>query len=273
MYYFLKNKDFDLENYDFDIEYLPRFTKKEKEILLLLLKNHNNQEEYSVLKLSGHGFENIEKTLTSLMKKIIYCNISKKKEKISSLYFQIFEFIILENKEIVYKFSNEILKANKEGNFYSRIHLLGFLKFRHEYTGELFKVILKQLKKEGTLTYPLDDFKKLLKIDALNYERYYNFEQKVLKPIAKDMEEAGVILYFKKIKNSLAKTSRINAIEIHYKNFTISQLHKDTNEIIRKYSNIIEDFAKAYEIIYNYRKFNSMEATLKYIEENKESLK
>ena len=29
MYYFLKNKDFDLENYDFDIEYLPRFTKKE----------------------------------------------------------------------------------------------------------------------------------------------------------------------------------------------------------------------------------------------------
>lgn len=81
------------------------------------------------------------------------------------------------------------------------------------------------------------------------------------------------VVYFNKIKNSLAKTSRINAIEIHYKNFTIGLLHKDTNEIIKKYSNIIEDFAKAYEIIYNYRKFNSMEATLKYIEENKESLR
>ena len=76
MYYFLKNKDFDLQNYDFDIEYFPRFTKKEKEVLILLLKNYNPDVEYSVLKVNSKEFESIEKILANLTKKIIYCNIA-----------------------------------------------------------------------------------------------------------------------------------------------------------------------------------------------------
>ena len=33
MYYFLKNKDFNLEEYDFEIDCIPRFTKKEQDVL------------------------------------------------------------------------------------------------------------------------------------------------------------------------------------------------------------------------------------------------
>jgi len=204
----------------------------------------------------------------NLLKKTVYCHVFiGKKEKIE-IYFKLFDYIIIENEKLIYKFSKEIRDSKKLGNFYTRINLRGFLKFKISYTKEIYKIIAKNNNKKDVLEYSLDEFKKILKIDGELYKRYYNFENKVLNPIKKDIEIADVILWFEKIKNNESKNSKVVGIKIHYINSPISKLHKETNEIMKKFHEHIEDYARTYELIYQFKKYNSVEDTLKYIENN-----
>ncbi len=270
MSYFFRSNNFDLDKYDFDIEIIPRFTKKEQEILVLLLENYEVEDEYSRIKKKLIDLDNkeLKKTIMNLMKKTVYCTIFMEKEKKSQLFFTIFDFIINENDELIYKFSREVESGNKLGNFYTRINLLGIFKFKHEHTKKIYKLIVKKTEKRGSIEYTLDQFKKILDIKEESYKRYFNLEAKVLKPLIKDIESAEVTLWFEKIKSNSTKTSRITGIRIHYVNGLISQIHKETNELMKMYSSHILDFARTYKLIYNYKKFNTIEDTIKYINDN-----
>lgn len=274
MNYFFKTNDFNLEHNDFDIECIPKFTKKEHDLFIFLLKNYNDKEEYSGIDKNSIKInqEEIKKNVLGLIKKIVHCYVYENNKNMIELYFNLFEFIIIEEEQIIYKFSNEIRNSRKLGNFYTRINLQGILKFKYSYTKDIYKIISKRNNKKDFIEYSLDEFKNILKIKEPNYNRYYNLENKVLNPIVKDIESADVILWFEKIKNSSAKTSRVTGVKMHYINGPISKIHKETNEIMRMYNNDIKDYARTYELIYNYKKFNTFEDTLKYIDKNHEDI-
>ena len=89
MYYFLKNKDFNLEVYDFSIDCSPRFTKKEQDVFDCFVANFNYQDEYSEFDESQLKMDEneIQKIIFSLMKKTIYCNVFKDNIEITKLFF------------------------------------------------------------------------------------------------------------------------------------------------------------------------------------------
>lgn len=270
MYYFLKNRDFNLGEYDFDIVCTPRFTKKDQSVFDFFVNNFDINKDFSEFpkdKLKLKESE-LEKELHDLSKKTIFCRIFKENVEISKFYFNIFDIIVVESEKVVYRFSNEIRLTKKRGNFYSRINVLAFLQFKYTYTKEIFKVILRENKRKSYIEYDIKDFKKLLHIDEGTYSRYYDLENKVLNPTIKDIEYGQISLWFEKIKRNENKTSRVTAVRIHYSNLYHIAVHRDTNEILKEFATYIEDFTEAYDIVCDYRKIYNFQETYEYIKSN-----
>ena len=274
MYYFLKNKDFNLEVYDFSIDCSPRFTKKEQDVFDCFVANFNYQDEYSEFDESQLKMDEneIQKIIFSLMKKTIYCHVFKDNIEITKLYFNIFDVVVIEENKIIYKFSDEIRATKRRGNFYSRINVLAFLQFRYSYTRELFKLILRGNRRQGYMVYSLKEIKDLLKIDKEKYHRYYDLENKVFNPTMKDIEYGVVGLWFEKIKKNNVNTSRVTGVRIHFTNIYHVQVHRDTNEVLKAFSEHIEDFAQAYDVVSGYRKLYTLSETMFYVQENLDTI-
>ena len=114
MYYFLKNKDFNLGEYDFDIVCTPRFTKKEQMGFDWFVNSFAvNKEfcEFNEDKLKMTEAE-IQKEIHNLTKKTIYCRIFKENIEISKSYFNIFDIVVIESGKVIYNF-NSVTKTNK----------------------------------------------------------------------------------------------------------------------------------------------------------------
>lgn len=268
MFYFSKTSDFKLDKYDFDFNVIPKLTKFEQEFLEKLIKNHKDDLSIDTYQFKPDYYNEIHRLVLSLSKKTVELSIKIKENEYSKYYCHLFDFISMENDKIFYSISREIFNSKREGNFFSRINFSGILLLKYDYSKELFKIILKSLKKSGVFEYDLDKFKEILKINSNNYTRYYNFENKVLNPIIKDLESVGVFLKFEKIKQSSGKTARITGIKIHYKNVSVSILYQDVNDILKLYSEHISDFTIAYEKVYDIRKTHSRSETFDIIEKN-----
>lgn len=266
MFYFSKTSDFKLDKYDFDFNVIPKLTKFEQEFLDKLIKNYKIDIPINIFLIKPNYSNEIQKLVLSLSKKTIELSIRLSETQYSKYYCHLFDFISIEEDKIIYKLTNEIISSKKEGNFFSRINFSGILLLKHEYSKELFKLILKSLKKTGVFEYDLDKFKEILKINSNNYTRYYNLENKVLNPVIKDLESVGVFVWFEKIKQSTGKTARITGIRVHYKNIPVSILYRDVNDILKKYSEYISDFTIAYEKVYDIRKTHTLTETLSIIE-------
>ena len=275
MYYFLKNKNFNLEQYDFDVSCHPRLTLREHALFDELIGNNSFENDFSVIELSKLKYSNkdIYATIQSLSKKFIFCQVTHKEEEISRFYFSIFDIVVFEKNKIIYKFSKEINMVNGTGNFFSRISLISFLRFKMPYTKYIFNLVLKKNKCQGTFDYSLNDFKKLINISSEKYLRYYDLEQKILNPLIKDIKIANIIISFDKIKKDDSKTSKISGIRLNFINIYHSEIHKSTNSILRRFAENINDFSKAYQVIYDYRKIYNETETITYLNENFKSLK
>lgn len=274
MYYFLKSENFNLEEYDFDIQCNPRFTKKEHDVFSKFVSNFRVDQDFSEFaeKELKMDKDEIQKTIHNLTKKTIYCCIFKENVEISKFYFNIFDIVVSEENKIIYKFSNELRLTKKKGSFYSRINVLAFLQFKYSYTKEIFKAILRPNKRKGYIEYTLDEIKELLEIAPDKYNRYYDLENKVFNPTIKDIEFGEINIWYEKIKNSNLKNSRITGVRIHFVNIYHVEVHRAVNEILKINADYIDDFTQAYEIIYSYRKIHTSKETIDYVKNNLETI-
>lgn len=270
MYYFLKKSDFNLENYDFDIELSPRLTKKEQHFLKELLDEFDSQSEYSKIDIRKLELtrESIEGLLESLMKKTFKCWFSHEKKMISRFYFGLLRIAALEGNEIIYDFSPAVRQSMETGNIFSRTGILNHLRFSLSYTKAIYNLILKENKHKGFLELSLEELKDTLDMGHDKYPRFYDLETKVLKPIARDLEISENYIWFEKVKGCDSKSGKITGVKIHYSNLYHIALHRDTNTLIREYAENIEDFALAYQKIYHFLKENNLKNTREYLRDN-----
>jgi len=268
MYYFLKKTDFNLENYDFDIEFSTRLTKKEQKLLKLLLKSYSKDEDFSKVRITSLPFEEdeVKKLIENLMKKTFNCKFETKVSNISTFYFNIFSIIAIEREELIYDFSDGVKRSFKEHNIFSRVGIRSHLHFTNPSTKIIYNILLKENKHKGYINLPVTDLKILLGMTESTYPRFYDFETKVLKPISRDIEISENYIWFEKIKET--NSNRITAVRLHYSNIYHVNLHRETNKLLRTYAEYIEDFSLAYKKIYQHLKENNLEITSKALEDN-----
>lgn len=269
MYYFLKEEKFNLEEYEFDVDLIPKFTKKEQEAFSVFLDSYKKDDFSEVTKEKfSLDKESLEKLIYNLSKKVVKIRVYKDEKEISKIFFNLFDLLVFEEEKIIYKFSKEIELTNKRGNFYSRINIIAFLQFRHQATSEIFKVILKENKREGSVYFSMKEIKEKLGMKRDKYPRYYDIEKKVFNPTIKDIEYGNINIWYEKIKDGQAKNAKIKGLKIHYRNIYHLEIHRDINSLLKKYADYIEDFTSAYEKLYDYRKLHSVEETVEEVEKD-----
>jgi len=85
MYYFQKKSDFNLENYDFNVDITPKVTKLENRIIHLFLDYYDKDKEFSEVNLSKLELskESVIKASEGIGRKRISCIFIDKGEEVS----------------------------------------------------------------------------------------------------------------------------------------------------------------------------------------------
>ncbi len=278
MYYFLKKENFNLDKYDFDVNITPRLTKRELDILAIFLEKFKVEENYTEVEFDSKLFkedkEKLKKTINNINKKAISIYIYEDGAELTSIYFNIFDIVVFEGNKIIYKLSEELRLSYDLGNFFSRIRILTIIQFKSTYSYRFFKLISRTLspKKEWILKFSMDELRDKLGLEDGIYTRFYDFENKVLKPVIKDVESFSPHIYYKKIYSKKGKGSKIIGVELHIINAYHMVVNSDTNMLIKEFNDYIDDFAIAYNNIYSYRKLHDLEDTRSYIKANLDNI-
>lgn len=271
MYYFLKKSNFDLENSDIKIEITKKLTKKEKEVLKKLQKKYEKDSQYTKLNLKVFD-DNFKEIIKELSKKIISVCIYKKGKIVSEFFTNIFDLCVFENDMLIYQFSTAIKETFTVGNIFSRLSILEFLMLDSEYTKEIFKILIKENKAKGEVEFELNELKKIFGIGEHEYQRYYDFERKVLRKILKELNAEDSYISFEKIKDNSNLNSKIKGVKLKYRIIYYVELERDTNKLLKEFASNIENFKEAYVIIAQLIKEKGFDETRVYIEKNKKEL-
>lgn len=278
MYYFLMDRNFDLDKYDFNVSFNPRLIKAERDLLNMFLDKTNKNSEYTEISYNPEifnlSYNDIIDMVQDIKKKSLSIQMSLDGKIFRTLFINFFDVIFFEEEKVIYKISHEFSIAGNSNNFFNRINLLAFLKFDNTHFYSFLKIILKNYKftKEITFELTLEQLKKSLSIPQDKYTRFYDLEYKVLKPLLNDLNKIDLPVYIEKIKDKKGKGSRVIGVRLKIINLLYIAIDKDTNKLLREFSGNIENFVTAYEHIFLYRKTHNYEECKEYIKKNLDNL-
>jgi hypothetical protein len=124
------------------------------------------------------------------------CEFYDENREVSKIFFNIFNIIAFENEKLIYAFSDSIIKSFEKHNIFNRIGIFCRLNFMFAPTKIIYNLILKENKHKGLIELSLNELKTLLGMSSDKYPRFYDFETKVLNPIAKDIEVSENFIWF-----------------------------------------------------------------------------
>lgn len=274
MYYFFMDRNFNLDKYDFDIAFNPKLVKVERDLLNIFLKNVDKNNEFTELKynfeLFQMSYEELIERIKDVKKKSLSIEMRLEDKLIRTLFINFFDVIFFEDEKVIYKLGHEFSIAGNANNFFNRINLIAFLQFDSTYFYGFLKIILKKYKfaKEINFELSLEDLKTQLEISKDKYTRFYDLENKILKPLLFDLNKIDLPVYIEKIKDKRGKGSRIIGVKIKVINILYKTIDKDVNKLLREFSEHIQHFPNAYENIFLLRKMRTYEECKEYIKNN-----
>lgn len=167
----------------------------------------------------------IDEFLDSFIKRRIHLSLNNSEEDIYFLSFSLFDFYIKNKSEYRLYISNS-LKVLKESGILSNLDLPLVLLFQEKKSLDFYLTLIKN-KERDKIIIKIDELKEILGITKETYERFYDFEKIILKPILKEIYNlTGYSIEYVKLKNSEGKTSKIRGLEfriIHILDETIDE--------------------------------------------------
>ncbi len=210
--------------------------------------------------------QNMEIPLDAIYKTLSYNDVNQVKKFLNNLVSKRLDYSVLRNKHLLegsicifssyniyntslyLSFSSDFIQAQQANNvlFWLKINL--FLFMEYEFSYNLYKfLILGNNNKNLKITMPY--LKEILSVDNL-YNRFYDFETKVLKNAVNDINTfSPFTLKYKKIKIGDYKNNRVHEIEFKLIN---KQVSFDTN------------YKFEIEQLLNYVKYDTQQLTFTY---------
>ena len=247
---------------DIKINTKTRTSKSENQIFLHILNIFenifNNQDEknknITQVKISHRDFkkittEEIEKNLTSLMEKNIQVSY-KSNGRFYSLVFPFIssftqiddDFYILIPQSIINAFSKDTLEY--------QLSLKTFFYLRQKSAINFFNLLVKEIIQDKSLILTLDELKDIFKVKEDSYERFFDFEKILLKPLAEKINKCSdFIMVYEKIKKGENKNNKVTAIKFTIQNSAVVEKIAETNYLIQIIKDNINDFQKIWDNI------------------------
>lgn len=202
-----------MENKDVFIEFSKKLSKKERDFLRYIDLNNSSinvhlETLYKIFEVKENPKDvELEKLLFKFFSKHILItdsNFNLKKR------FSILNSYSIENDCVFFHFSPYILDK--------KIHTI--LKFKERYSYRFYQKILN--KNEKILNMSIDELRDVLEIKE-TYERFYDIEKNILKPIFKDLNGVGELkVSYEKEKVGNYKSAKILGIQI-IKEYEVSE--------------------------------------------------
>ncbi|WP_338972144.1 replication initiation protein [Fusobacterium nucleatum] len=258
--------------FDIKIEYTKKFSKNDiyfKQFLIKKIIKTNEkifyltEKEAKKILIFPHG-ENFDIFLKKFCSKRLIIKYRKSEEEYYELILNIISSILKNNNTYVLKVSEDFYKIfNSEKNDFKFYQLNIFLGFSNIITRKLFNLI-KNIYNELSIEISLDNLRRYLNLEE-SYERFFDFEKKILIPSLKEIENfTSYKILYSKIKNSISTNARVKAIRF---NIIQNSDDKSENEISILYK-LVKPFAQN---LFTLQKFISYQANFysyQYLKKN-----
>ena len=258
--------------FDIKIEYTKKFSKNDiyfKQFLIKKIIKTNErifyltEKEAKKILIFPHG-ENFDIFLKKFCSKRLIIKYKKSEEEYYELILNIISSILKNKNTYVLKVSEDFYKIfNSEKNDFKFYQLNIFLGFSNIITRKLFNLI-KNIYNELSIEISLDNLRRYLNLEE-SYERFFDFEKKILIPSLKEIENfTSYKILYSKIKNSISTNARVKAIRF---NIIQNSDDKSENDISILYK-LVKPFAQN---LFTLQKFISYQANFysyQYLKKN-----
>lgn len=229
-----------MENKNIFIEFSKKLSKKERDFLRsvdissssvtvhleTLYKIFEVKEEPKVIELEKLLFKFFSKNIV-----ITDSNLNLKKR------FNILNSYFFERDYVIFEFSSHILDEK----------IKKMLKFKERYSYRFYQEILNSEK--SILNISMNNLRDILEIQE-TYDRFYDIEKNLLKPIFKDLTTIGELdIEYEKDKSGEYKSAKILGIKIikDYKNSEVNEV-KPIFTLTKTFKNLFELHSELMEI-------------------------
>lgn len=252
---------------EFDISFKKKLNKNEKLFFQYLLRiysklkeNFLEIEKNELLELLNlKNDDELIKYLDKFINLKIHYSFRDFENTLYSGAFNILDSYFVQKENVVIILSKEINLSFSKNNFFNQIDLQTIFNFEYQMSLKIYLKLLETKQAEGILNFDLNELKQLLEIEGA-YERFYDFEKKILNLIINDLNEFSKYkISYTKIKNGDFKSARVTGIEFQYVNEILKKLNEEANELILSIKDLITNFNIVYEEIRKNLKKNNYE--------------
>lgn len=243
-----------------------RLEDKIFQIILEKIKKNieKNEKEYTILTFKQEEFEveekEIEQGLKGLMNKGLKLSYldGEKENVISFNYVAGYQKI---NETFTIFVVPSIINSFTKNSFEYGISLRTFFYLRKKIVIKFMNLLIKNIEQDREIEIELEELKDLLEIANDSYERFFDFEKNILKPLIKDLEIPYKIEY-DKIKMGSNLNNKVIGIEFKFKEQDL-QTDDDMRlkSILFMIKGDIDDISEVYKILKNGIKDHGYETT------------
>jgi hypothetical protein len=248
----------DAESFEksFNLKVEPKLKIKEKIFLDKLMKKVSIDSHVAFFSLGelygiykSKDILEIKKEILRLSKKkMFFTLINLEKETIQGEFF-LLNSIYLKKDGIYVTPPLELIYSLDKRSIFHRIDLSTFIRFKEKHTFNFYPKIIEHYDCKN-FEYNLPQLKEILGVEDDYYERFYDFEKNIIKPIINDINKSSKIkIHYEKIKSGHGKTNKIICLKFSFMDSEKAEILKNTNITIHSIKNKIHDIPKISKLI------------------------
>lgn len=254
-----------------------RLEDKIFQIILEKIKKNieKNEKEYTILTFKQEEFEveekEIEQGLKGLMNKGLKLSYldGEKENTVSFNYVAGYQKI---NETFTIFVVPSIINSFTKNSFEYGISLRTFFYLRKKIVIKFMNLLIKNIEQDREIEIELEELKDLLEISNDSYERFFDFEKNILKPLVEKLNTfSNFTIKYDKIKKGENKNNKVIGIRFTIHNIEIEKNRGETNYLIQIIKNMVQDYRDIWEevnaSIQNYG-FESTKRNLLFLKEN-----
>lgn len=250
----MKEIAFDFSKNEILIDIDKKLNKKEREFLEIIRGRYKGaNEKYIIftekeLKKITNSKIDVNNFLDKFSKRRIHLKLIEKNEEIYFSSFYLFDFYI-KNKNEYRLYISRSLKVLKESRIFDDINLMLILLFKEKRTFQLYLMMKKNISKENFIL-SIDQLKELLDVSQENYERFYDFEKTILKPVIEDINKLTKYnIDYQKIKNNEGITSKIISIKFNFSHKLSPVISEEIDRLLFPIKDRLDSISKVSKIL------------------------
>lgn len=261
----------------FQVNLEPKLKTKEKKLLDKIFKKIESGdfpfklsigEFYHIYKKKDK--DEIKNEIIKLSKKKFVFKVLNNSGEVYSGEFNLISSFYMGEGDIIIMPPYEMIKSVDKESSFNKLHISTYTRFKEKHSFKFYPLILNNLGR-SSFDCSVEELKKVLNVEDNYYERFYDFEKNILKPLMADINKSSTIdIRYEKIKKGAGKTSKIDHLTFYILDETELEISQNISDVLNIVKNKVNNLSYLHKLVENAMKTHSKESIMykvKWIEE------